>query len=66
MLAWSYEGGKGDPEADERDVHRKRERLHLPRLEQVLLVDGSERSGGGEDERVHVGVAPADSYAKRG
>ena len=27
-----------DPEADERDVHRERQRLHLPRLQQVVLV----------------------------
>ena len=30
---------EGDPEADERDVHREGERLHLPRLQQVVLID---------------------------
>ena len=42
-----HERREGDPEADERDVHGERQRLHLPRLEQVVLVDGG-RSGGGE------------------
>ena len=32
-------------EADERDVDRERQRLHLPRLEQVLLLDRAERLG---------------------
>ena len=32
-----------DAEADERDVHRERQRLHLPRLEQVVLLDRAER-----------------------
>lgn len=40
------EGGEGDAEADDRDVDGERERLHLPRLEQVLLVDRSEGGGG--------------------
>src|SRR5690606_31998115 len=31
--------GEGDAEAHERDVHGERERLHLPGLEQVRLVD---------------------------
>src|SRR5918996_5221766 len=31
-----------DAEAHERDVHRERQRLHLPRLEQVLLLHGTE------------------------
>ena len=31
---------EGDAEADERDVHGERQRLHLARLEQVVLVDG--------------------------
>jgi hypothetical protein len=30
---------EGDPKADERDVHREGERLHLPRLQQVVLID---------------------------
>ncbi len=34
---------KRDPEADERDVDGKRQRLHLARLEQVGLLDGTER-----------------------
>ena len=50
-----HERRKGDPEADERDVHGERERLHLPGFEQVLLVDGRERSSGGENERAHAG-----------
>ena len=33
---------KGDPEADERDVDRERERLHLARLPQVVLLNGPE------------------------
>ena len=33
---------EGDPEADERDVDRERERLHLARLQQVVLLDGPE------------------------
>ena len=40
-------GRKGDPEGDERDVDRERQRLHLARLEQVPLVNRSE--GRGED-----------------
>src|SRR2546425_10611347 len=35
---------KRDAEADERDVHRERERLHLPSLEQVVLVDWREHA----------------------
>ena len=34
-----------DPERHQRDVHRERQRLHLPRLEQVLLVNRSEGRG---------------------
>src|SRR5437870_4964649 len=30
-----------DPEADKRDVHHKGERLHLPGLQQIVLVDPS-------------------------
>jgi hypothetical protein len=37
---------EGDAEADDRDVDGERERLHLPRLEQVVLVDRGEGSGG--------------------
>src|ERR1700694_1628454 len=40
---------KRDPERDQRDVHRERQRLHLPRLEQILLVDRRECEG----ERAH-------------
>jgi hypothetical protein len=40
------QGRERDPEADERDVHGERERLHLPRLQQVVLVDRPERAGG--------------------
>ena len=40
-----HEGREGDPEADDRDMNRERERLHLPCLQQVLLVDRRERSG---------------------
>ena len=29
-----------DPEADQRDVHGERQRLHLARLGEVLLLDG--------------------------
>ena len=32
-----------DPEADQRDVHGERQRLHLARLVQVVLRDRSER-----------------------
>ena len=32
-----------DAEAHERDVDRERQRLHLPRLEQILLLNGPER-----------------------
>ena len=32
-----------DPEAHERDVHGERQRLHLPRFEQVLLLDRRKR-----------------------
>ena len=58
-------GGKGHPEAHEWDVHGERERLHLPGLEQVFLVDGSERHGG-EDGYRHAGAGPANPYANRG
>jgi hypothetical protein len=34
-----------DPEADEGNVHRERQRLHLARLQQIGLLDGSEREG---------------------
>jgi hypothetical protein len=34
-----------DAERDERDVHRKRERLHLPCLVKVLLMHGHQRIG---------------------
>jgi uncharacterized protein (DUF2267 family) len=34
---------EGDPEADQRDVHRERQRLHLARLQQILLMHRSER-----------------------
>ena len=44
--------GERDPEADERDVHRQRERLHLARLEQVMLVDRSERGADRREDRV--------------
>jgi hypothetical protein len=33
-----------EPEADERDVHGERKRLHLRRLEQVLLINTDEGS----------------------
>jgi hypothetical protein len=46
-----HEGREGDAEADDRDVNGERERLHLPRLEQVLLVDGRERRGGEQERR---------------
>ena len=39
-----------DPEAHDRDVHRERERLHLTRLQEVLLVHGSDVRG---EERQH-------------
>ena len=42
-----------DPEADERYVDRKRQRLHLTRLEQVALVHRRERSGRGRHEARH-------------
>jgi len=45
-LEQEHEGGEGDAEAHERDVDGERERLHLPRLEQVVLVDRGEGSGG--------------------
>ena len=45
-LEQEHEGGEGDAEADDRDVDGERERLHLPRLEKVVLVDRSEGSGG--------------------
>ena len=37
-LGEQHEHGKRDPEADERDVHGQRQRLHLPRFEQIVLV----------------------------
>ena len=36
------EGGKGDPEAHERDVHGERHRLQLASPEEVLLVGGAQ------------------------
>jgi hypothetical protein len=45
-LEQDHEGGEGDAEADDRDVDGERERLHLPRLEQVVLVDRGEGSRG--------------------
>ena len=35
---------KRDTEGDKRDVDRERQRLHLPRLQQVVLVDRREYS----------------------
>ena len=46
---------EGHAEADERDVHRERQRLHLARLQQVLLVDRAERLG---DMEEHQHVVP--------
>ena len=37
--------GKGDAEAHERDVHGERERLHLARLQQVVLLHRAQRLG---------------------
>jgi cytidine deaminase len=34
-----------DPEAHQRDVHRERQRLHLARLQQIVLVDRRKRGG---------------------
>src|SRR5262249_10329919 len=45
--------GKRDTEADERDVHRQRERVHLARLEQVGLINWSKRGAGRCEDRVH-------------
>jgi hypothetical protein len=39
-------------------MHRKRQRLHLPRLQQVVLVDRRERRGYGLGDHVAVLVAP--------
>ena len=44
-LEQEHEGGKRDAEAHDRDVNRKGEGLHLPRLKQVLLIDRSEWGG---------------------
>src|SRR5262249_28449543 len=38
---------ESEAEANQRDVNRQRQRLHLARLEQVLLID--RREAGGED-----------------
>ncbi len=40
-----HHDGKGDREADERDVHDERERLHLARLERVVLIRGDQDTG---------------------
>src|SRR6266404_2621359 len=42
-LEVEHERRERDAEADERDVHRERERLHLPGLVEVLLRRGCER-----------------------
>jgi hypothetical protein len=39
------EHGERDPEAHQRDVHGQRQRLHLPRLVEVMLVDAHEDQG---------------------
>jgi hypothetical protein len=39
VLGDEDEHGERDAEAHQRDVHGQRQRLHLPRLEEVLLVD---------------------------
>ena len=41
---------ESDPEADERDVNRQRERLHLPRLQEGVLVGLYEHP---QEERAH-------------
>src|SRR5262245_23192494 len=38
-------------------MHRQRQRLHLPRLKEVLLIDRSEPACG--DEQMHPYVSPA-------
>ncbi len=45
---------EGDPEADQRDVHREGERLHLPRLQQVVLVDLGRGGARQEEELAHL------------
>ena len=47
---------KRDPEADQRDVHRERQRLHLAGLQQIALVDRGE--GGGERGEAHARTVP--------
>ena len=42
---------KRDAKADQGDVHRERERLHLPSLEQVVLLDRREGGGRGREDR---------------
>jgi hypothetical protein len=37
-LREQHDHGKRDTEADQRDMHGQRQRLHLPRLEQIVLV----------------------------
>ena len=39
-----HKGGERDAEADERNVNGERQRLHLSRLEEVVLVDGRKGS----------------------
>src|SRR6266480_1965068 len=45
---------EGDPEADERNVHREGERLHLPRLQQVVLIDPDRGGARQEQELAHL------------
>ena len=65
-LCEDHEGGECDPEADQRDVRRERERLHLSRLEQVVLVRRAECRGRGArhvgDQRVHHSRRRLDSW----
>jgi hypothetical protein len=55
---------EGDPEADDRDVDRQRQRLHLARLQDVGLGPAAQclddgLGGGGDDGRVAHGARPA-------
>jgi hypothetical protein len=54
-----HQRGKGDREADKRNVRDERERLHLPRLENVVLIRGDQDTGGNEGGADGSLLAPA-------
>ena len=56
---------EGDPEADERDVHREGQRLHLPGLQQIVLLHLGQWGDRQENELAHPPRLPDVSAVDR-